>query len=236
MSCGLATTRRTLRRDWRSTSATQSVMKGSAVATTTSVGVTCTGSTGDARHRRRSWCRPPCPRPPSAGRCAGTPAGAPASHCVSISMSSGLPSRRAWPRWPGAPAGAGRFRPGHSARWCAGLLGEITPSALSHSTRCARFSGPRWAVLAREGVLVAAFMTIGLKTRSHLGAGRPQRVWMVSACCSKPGALGQGRRALRQHHGVALARGLEGPDSLRAKGRGNLLEAACRSWTSGQTG
>ena len=45
MSCGLATTRRTVRRDWRSTSATQSVTNGSAVATTTSVGMTCTGST-----------------------------------------------------------------------------------------------------------------------------------------------------------------------------------------------
>jgi hypothetical protein len=40
MSCGLATTRRTPRRDWRSTSATQSVRKGSAVATTTSLEVT----------------------------------------------------------------------------------------------------------------------------------------------------------------------------------------------------
>ena len=45
MSCGLATTRRTGRRAWRSTSATQSVMKGSAVATTTSLADTCTGST-----------------------------------------------------------------------------------------------------------------------------------------------------------------------------------------------
>ena len=39
MSLGLATTRRTARRAWRSTSAIQSVRKGSAVATTTSVGV-----------------------------------------------------------------------------------------------------------------------------------------------------------------------------------------------------
>ncbi len=45
MSCGLAMTRRTVRLDWRSTSLTQSVMKGSAVATTTSLAVTCTGST-----------------------------------------------------------------------------------------------------------------------------------------------------------------------------------------------
>ena len=45
ISAGLATTRRTLRRDWRSTSATQSSMKGSLVATTTSAAVTCTGST-----------------------------------------------------------------------------------------------------------------------------------------------------------------------------------------------
>jgi hypothetical protein len=54
ISCGLATTRRTLRRDWRSTSATQSDMKGSDVATVTSVAFTCTGSTGGARHRPRS--------------------------------------------------------------------------------------------------------------------------------------------------------------------------------------
>ena len=45
MSSGFATTRRTLRRDWRSTSCTQSVTNGSDVATTTSLGVTCTGST-----------------------------------------------------------------------------------------------------------------------------------------------------------------------------------------------
>jgi hypothetical protein len=45
MSCGLATTQRTLRRACRSTSLTQSVMKGSAVAITTSLAVTCTGST-----------------------------------------------------------------------------------------------------------------------------------------------------------------------------------------------
>ncbi len=45
ISCGLATTRRTLRLAWRSTSCTQSVMKGSEVAITTSLGVTCTGST-----------------------------------------------------------------------------------------------------------------------------------------------------------------------------------------------
>ena len=45
MSEGLATTRRTVRFDWRSTSEIQSVRKGSAVATTTSCGSTCTGST-----------------------------------------------------------------------------------------------------------------------------------------------------------------------------------------------
>ena len=45
MSCGLATTKRTLLRVWRSTSGTQSVMNGSAVATTTSAAPTCTGST-----------------------------------------------------------------------------------------------------------------------------------------------------------------------------------------------
>ncbi|MCY1559550.1 hypothetical protein D9M68_966000 [compost metagenome] len=45
MSDGLATTRRTVRLDWRSTSAIQSMRNGSAVATTTSFGSTCTGST-----------------------------------------------------------------------------------------------------------------------------------------------------------------------------------------------
>jgi hypothetical protein len=45
MSAGLATTQRTGRRAWRSTSPTQSAMKGSLVATTTSVALTCTGST-----------------------------------------------------------------------------------------------------------------------------------------------------------------------------------------------
>jgi len=45
MAAGLATTRRTERRAWRSTSATQSVTKGSLVATTSSAAVTCTGRT-----------------------------------------------------------------------------------------------------------------------------------------------------------------------------------------------
>ncbi|MCY1560116.1 hypothetical protein D9M68_972170 [compost metagenome] len=45
MACGLASTRRTFLRVWRCTSGTQSRMYGSAVATTTSVGLTCTGST-----------------------------------------------------------------------------------------------------------------------------------------------------------------------------------------------
>src|SRR5687768_17154178 len=42
ISSGLATTRRTLRLAWRSTSCTQSVTNGSEVAITTSLGVTCT--------------------------------------------------------------------------------------------------------------------------------------------------------------------------------------------------
>ena len=45
VASGLAITRRTVRLAWRSTSSTQSVRKGSAVATTTSADVTCTGST-----------------------------------------------------------------------------------------------------------------------------------------------------------------------------------------------
>ena len=88
------------------------------------------------------------------------------------------------------------------------------------------FVAGRRRMRAAETALMDAIRFWGLNTRSHLGAGRPQRVWMVWARSASAGRFGPARRALGQHHGVALARRLEGPDRIGAEGGGDLLQAA----------
>ena len=95
MSSGLASARRTVRRDWRSISATQSVTNGSDVAITNSCGVTCTGKILCRSAYTLDMLSATLPTSTLSGsiRKYGSPM-RPASHCVRVSMSSGLPSLR----------------------------------------------------------------------------------------------------------------------------------------------
>ena len=156
----------------------------------------------------------------------------PASHWVSISRSSGLPSlSRVMATAANRTSGACLLSAwAQRAMVRCASAGEITPSRASHSITRLKSSGPWWA--AGAGVVAGtdrgeALMsqTWALNTRSHLGAGNAQRVCMVWRALGKLGALGAAGRALCQHHRVAFARRPEGPDRLGPEGGDDLLQA-----------
>src|SRR6478736_5719804 len=154
----------------------------------------------------------------------------PASHCVSISRSSGLPSlSRVIATLASRTIGGWRLSAwAQRASVRLASTGEIRPSLASHSISRRRTSGPSWRA-ASDAVAGKALMR-----RSTLGFEHPQPLRRRQAPASldalgpvgKRGTLRTAGAGLGQHHGVALARRLEGPDRLGTEGRHDLLEAA----------
>jgi hypothetical protein len=212
MSCGLATTRRTARRDWRSTSATQSVNEG--------LGRGHHHLLGRHLHRQHLVAL-------GIGRAHGV------GHLAHVHLERvdaqvgqaralGQVLRSAFR----CPAACRRWRAhGHAGQahqrvlrafglraarnGALAFVGEITPSARSQSTMRRQSSGPTWIAGAAGAGFRGGFswglgrrcngsargcgrsVTTGLNTRSHLAAGRPQRAWMASARAAARCALGR---------------------------------------------
>src|SRR5690606_8372667 len=108
-------------------------------------------------------------------------------------------------------------------RWASSCV--MTLSSLSHCTMRRQSTGPRWeAAFRRPGASTEAVITKDLSRCHGLESPQPFGGRQVPARLDRLGPLGQLRalrprgRALGQHHRVALARGLESPERLVAKG------------------
>src|SRR3990167_7250422 len=165
-----------------------------------------------------------------------------ARYSVSISASSGLPSlARAMATLASRTSGGCELSACEQRAMvrCASSS-AMTPSVRSHSTMRRQSSGPVWTEAGASFADVAAWWCVMTEVQKNVtepsgrerlesahpfGGGDSPALLDVGAARSQLAALEPAGRALRQHHGVALARGLEGPERILAKNARELLHA-----------